>query len=146
MKSVAELAIVALIGTFTLIAGIVIPPSVIKTTIDKEIILAYKFEKAQHGLLSLLSSSQNGKPVYELMSTKMLLEDSIDLTKTENTFAKVINASYCILVNPEIKGVKETPEDILSAKICEVDAVFNTIIVVPYNKDSLVEVIGIGVK
>lgn len=146
MKSVAEIAIVALIGTFTLIAGIIIPPSVITTTVDKETILAYKFEKAQHGLLSLLSSTQDGKSVYELMGEKILLEDSVDITKSQNNFEKLVGTNYCILINPEVKGVVGTQENILDAKICEVDTIFNTIIVKPYNKDSLVDVIGIGIK
>ena len=146
MKSVAEIAIVALIGTFTLIAGIIIPPAIIKTTVDKETILAYKFEKAQYGLLSLLSSTQDGKSVYELMGEKILLKDSVDITRSQNNFEKMVGTNYCILINPEVKGVVGTQEDILDAKICEVDAIFNTVIVKPYNKDSLVDVIGIGVK
>lgn len=143
MKSIAEISIVALIGTFTIVAGIVIPPSVIKTTVDRETVLAYKFENAQHGLLSLVSSTQDGKSVYELLGTKILVS-SIDVTKAKNNLDNTISTDYCILVSPEVVGVKT--KDPLSDKICEIEAAFNTIIVVPYNKDSLVKVIGMGVK
>ena len=124
-------------------AGIVLPPSVIKTTVDRETVLAYKFENAQHGLLSLVSSTQDGKSVYELLGTKILV-NSIDVEKAKNNLDKSISTNYCILVSPEVVGVN--PSDALNDKPCEVEAVFNTIIVVPYNKDSLVKVIGMGVK
>ena len=145
MKAVAEIAIVGLIGTFTIIAGIIIPPAVIKTTIGKELLLTYNFEKAQHGLLSLVSSTQDGKSVYELMGTKMLIKDT-DISKSVGTFNKIIGTSYCIVADPEVKGIEGTPEAISNSKICEVSAAFTTIMVVPYNKDSLVKVIGMGVK
>lgn len=142
MKALAELTIVALIGTFTIVAGILIPPSVIKTTIAKEQVLAYKFETAQHGLLSLLSSTQDGRSVYELFGTKILLGDSISISTT--VFDTTIRLAYCILVNPQVVGAeRDVLKDVPS---CEVDAIFNTLVVVPYNKKSLVEVIGMGVK
>ncbi len=143
MKSVAELAIVALIGTVTIMAGIIIPPAVIKTTVGKEILLAYKFENAQHGLLSLLSSTQDGKQVYELIGMKIILGDSIDMTKVTSAFDKTINSNYCILVDPKSAGVQK---DALTSSVCQADAIFNTVIAMPYNKDSLVKVVGIGVK
>lgn len=142
MKSIAELAIVALMGTVAIMAGIIIPPYVIKTTIDKETLLAYKFEQTQHSLLSFLSSTQDGKSVYELFGTKVIVE-STDITKAKNNFDKVISTNYCILIDPKLVGVEK---DIVSDKTCQVEAVFNTVMVVPYNKDSLVKVIGIGVK
>ena len=146
MKAVAEIAIVGLIGTFTIIAGIIIPPSVIKTTIGKELLLTYSFEKAQHGLLSFLSSTQDGKPVYEMVGTNLVIKDSADISKAQNNLNKVMGTSYCIVLNPEVKEAKGTQDAISNAQICEITASFNTIIVVPYNKDSLVRVIGMGVK
>lgn len=144
MKSVAEIAIIGLIGTVSIIVGIVIPPTVMKSTVGKELLLSYNFEKAQHGLLSLLSSTQNNKPVYELISTKILIKNSDYLsTEMQNIFAKAIGTSYCILVDPDEQMIQK---DAFTGKVCEADAIFNTIIVVPYNKDSLVKVIGFGVK
>lgn len=147
MKSVAEIAIIGLIGTFSIIAGIVIPPTVMKSTVGKELLLSYNFEKAQHGLLSLLSSTQNNKPVYELISTKMLIKNSDYLnTEMQNIFAifdRAIGTSYCILIDPDEQRIQK---DAFTGKVCEADAIFNTIIVVPYNKDALVKVLGFGVK
>ncbi|MEK6909816.1 MAG: hypothetical protein AABW61_01935 [Candidatus Aenigmatarchaeota archaeon] len=144
MKSVAEIAIIGLIGTVSIIAGIVIPPAVMKSTVGKELLLSYNFEKAQHGLLSLLSSTQNDKPVYELISTKIIIKNSDYLSsEMQNIFAKAIGANYCILVDSDEQRAQK---DAFTGKVCEVDTTFNTIIVVPYNKDSLVKVIGFGVK
>ena len=141
MKSVAEIAIVGLIGTFTIVAGILIPPSFIKSTIGKELLLTYNFETAQNGLLTFLSSMQDGKSTYELIGTKIILKNSADINKVRGVFDKIV-IDNCILVNPEDKVAK----DAFTGNVCEVNAQFNTIIVVPYNKNSLVEVIGIGVK
>lgn len=141
MKSIAEIAIVGLIGTFTIVAGIIIPPSVIKSTIGKELVLTYDFETAQNGLLTFLSSTQDGKPTYELVGSKIILRNAVDINKARGVFDKIV-IDNCILVNPEDKVTK----DVFTGKVCEVNAQFNTIIVVPYNKNSLVEIIGIGVK
>lgn len=146
MKGVAEIAIVGLIGTFTIVAGIIIPPSIIKTTVGRELVIAYNFEKAQHELLSLVSSTQDGRPVYELIGLKIILKDTVDINKAQNIFTKAIKTSYCIVVNPQIKGVQGTQEEILKSGVCEIEGVFNTVIVLPYNKEALVKVIGIGVK
>lgn len=144
MKSVAEIAIIGIIGTVSIIAGIVIIPAVMKSTVGKELLLSYNFEKAQHGLLSLLSSTQNSKPVYELISTKIIIKNSDYLsTEMQDIFGKAIGTNYCILVDPDKQGAQK---DAFTGKVCEVDTIFNTIIVVPYNKDALVKVIGFGVK
>lgn len=145
MKSVAEIAIIGLIGTFTIVAGIIIPPSVIKSTIGKEILLTYNFEKAQYGLITFLSSTQDDKIVYELVGTKILLKD-VDISEAQNTFNKVIATNYCIVVDPEIRGMQGAQGDISNTNICEVNAAFNTIMVVPYNNEALVKVIGMGVE
>lgn len=144
MKSVAEIAIIGLIGTVSIIAGIVITPTVMKSTVGNELLLSYNFEKAQHGLLSLLSTTQNNKPVYELISTKIIIKNSDYLSsEMQNIFGNAIGTNYCILVDPDEQVAQK---DAFTGKVCEVDTIFNTIIVVPYNKDALIKVIGFGVR
>ncbi len=155
MKAVAEIAIVGLIGTFAIIAGILIPPSVIKSTVGKEAILTYRFEKIQHALLTLFSSYENEKSVYETIGTNILLKKPTNTLKPQ--FDGLVGENYCISIIregtqlPTGSVIAPPPREFLSGEIlrstCPADGVqFNTILVLPYNKNSLVEVIGIGVE
>ncbi|MBI1978664.1 MAG: hypothetical protein HYS62_01220 [Candidatus Aenigmarchaeota archaeon] len=114
MKSIAQLPLVGLIGTFTIIVGIIVPPAIIKTTVDKELLITYGFEKEQHGLLVLLSV-KNGKSVYEILSIEALLNEPEGLSDLKNKFDKLIEGN-CISVSkpvkdgfPELTGYNEGP-------------------------------------
>lgn len=83
MKAIAQIPLIGLIGTFTIIVGIIAPPAIIKTAIDKELLITYGFEKEQHGLLILFYSSQADKSAYELLGEKALFENYTCTIDTE---------------------------------------------------------------
>lgn len=162
MKAITEITLIAPIITFTIVLAVLLPPVIIKTTIDREVVFTYKFEKAQHTLLSLLSATESGRSNYEILGSHLL---KIDLSKIpisfetfKNKIEKLVGKDYCLA---KLKGepaiittyaaVAPTPSPIVSevilGKSCTgMDAKFNTILVLPYNKNSLVEIIRIGLK
>ena len=186
MRAIAQIPLIGLIGTFTIIAGIVVPPSIIKITIAKESVFTYAYEKGQHALLTLFYSSQGDKSTYAILSEKALFQSfecdptkgvdsnpscpneykcdkalkiciNIAVTKPLKTrLDEVIGKDkYCITTeNPKppqiISGRKEQitspePSDEILRTICPISSIrFNTAIVLPYNKDSLIKIIRIG--
>ena len=151
MKGIAELAIMALIGTVTIMASIVLPPAIIRSTIDKETFFTYDFEKSQNALIALFSLEKNGKTFYEQAGTSLVLNKPVT-SPLKSDFDKLVGTTYCIseiksspLPTGAIIGIP--PSSKIISDVCQnFDVEFNTIISVPYNKVSLVKVIGIGSK
>lgn len=156
MKSVAEIVIVGLIGTFTIVAGTIIPPSVIKLAVVEELVQTYNFEKAQHALLTLFSVNEGDRSVYEIIGTSTLLKKPTNAVKPQFDSLFRENENYCIaLIRKNIlltgyavtSPTTEVSQERILRGACPLSGTqFNTIIVVPYNKKSLVEIIGIGIK
>ena len=172
MKALVEIPLVGMIGTITIILSIVIPPTVVKTTIDKELYLTYKLDKAQNSLLTLFSLIHDGKNTYETLGEKaffgsMGCETDLDcpagyyckdhlfcqgpttepLKVLTDTFA---GPDYCISVEEPNQGqvatIDESNSEVLKRSCQERDINFKVSIVVPYNKISLIKNVTIGVK
>lgn len=195
MKSVA-LPFIMMIGTFTIVAGTLIPVAIVKTTIDKELLVTYGYEKVQHALLTLFYSSHAGKSVYQILSEKAFVDSlNCDINNDcptgytcelkscvikcdsdlnlncpvgyqcvnkrcstkplKDRLDKVAGPDYCIKTEPTSKklptGFSELIPDIPpSSEVLKTACVSNVIpftsfIVLPYNKDSLIKLIRIGV-
>jgi len=179
MKGIAQIPLIALIGTVALAVGILMPPAIIKTTIDKELLFTYGYEKAQHILLTLFYLSQDGKNGYEILSERALFENLTCTTNADcslgyacNTLIgkcdattstkplklrldKAAGEGYCIRTDkiiPKIltgqleKPFGIQPSDEVLKRICASNIIqFSTVIVLPYNKESLIKLIRVGV-
>ena len=173
MKGIAEIPIVGLIGTITIIAGILIPPAIVKTTIDKELAQTVKWEDAQHLLITLFSLNKDGS-VYQILGEKIVYESYSCITSSDcpigyscenklchlstenlnNILSKSTDSAFCInpadtvnSVDVKTKSTQEIPAgDVLKAKCGEYNTNFATIMVLPYNKNSLFKYITIGVQ
>ncbi len=209
MKSQAlpEIPLMGLIAVATIMAGIVIPTSIVKITIDKDLAFTHKYEKSQQILLTLLSSTHGEENIYEMLSHKAFFEayacrtdesieggpnpacpvgytcipygnrpvgicsglstDSINTKLAisfnfDNRNPNLQNPGYCIssrditaqqsLKQPisarlTSKGVEDASTQVVKRQSgCAItDSVFDTIIVVPYNKDSLIKLLRVAV-
>jgi hypothetical protein len=123
MKSLA-LPFVMMIGTATLIFGTLIPPAVVKLTIDKELILTYEYEKSQHALLSLLYSHFGGRDTYSVLSEKAFFEN-LDCNSNGNQpdgSNPACPAGYTCRVNScagvTTRVLKEKLDDVIGPAYC----------------------------
>jgi len=115
MKSIAQFLLVGLIGTSTIIIGVLIPPLIVQTTVDKELLFTYGYEKAEHSLLSLLSLVEDGKSVYEVLGMRALLNNPEGLSQLKIKFDQLLGEN-CISVtkritpgSPQLTGYNEGP-------------------------------------
>lgn len=175
MKSVIEPLLVGVVGTFTILA-VIFPPVIIKLTVDKETLFTYSYEKVQNILLTLFRLKQDGKEAYQILSEKAFFEDFTCKTPSDCPFgytcvAGVCNGpttkplkdaidkvatNYCITtekpINPLPTGAgfiaDSTPpsNEVLKRVCAKTDVIFDTVIVLPYNKASLIKLIRIGVQ
>ena len=144
MKSVSsvEIPFLGLIGTVAIIAGILIPPTIIETTLDKELAFTYEYEKIQYTLLTLLSSTHDGKLVYEIIANNINSPENLEFL--EEDLNKIIESKcYSIEVGDENEF---TP--LIENKNCVKKYIFTTTIVLPYNPDANLRIkllrIGVG--
>lgn len=178
MKAIASIPLIGLIGTITIIVSVLVPPAIVRTAIDKELLLTHGYERGQHALLTLFYSSQGDKSAYEILSQKSFFEDfvcsadldcpegytcNLAIQKCDGPTTKPLKDrldnvlgkdKYCITTEkPQPKlpvGQPIAPPSILPSnevlkRVCASNTIgFNTLIVLPYNKDSLVKLIRIG--
>lgn len=152
MKAIAELAFIGLIGTTTIMLGIITPPLIIKSTLHQQTDFTLQFEKIEHTLISFLSSGMGGTDVYELLG-RMFLRESISQTPAMKLkLDYLLGTGYCLTVG-EIGGLPTgrlvMPPGIiesLGSKCESIDTVFTTAFVLPYNKGELVKLLRIGVE
>ena len=71
-------------------------------------------------------------------------------SKLKTDFDKLLGNNYCISIQSNTRAITTIPTvdtgSILKNSCTPTGAQFNTILVLPYNKDSLVKVIGIDLK
>ncbi len=169
MKGMAEIPLVGLIGTITIIAGILIPPTVVTTTIDNELVLTYKWEKAQGMLLTLFSLEESGDSAYQRLGEKLLFDSMFEcklekdcpedfvcsggkcILPTEDLkdkIDKIAGEKYCITAGIVDEGnqADEANNEILKDSCNKRNTNFVTLIVLPYNKENLVKNVAIGVE
>lgn len=131
-QALPEIPLIGLIGTITIIVGILIPTSVIKTTIDKELNSTYEYERMQYALLTLMSSTHEGKPVYELLADN--INKPQNLKFLNNDLEKLIGFkcySLQVGVNDKFTTVIESNP----SNPCKKLFTFTTVITQPYNPD-----------
>lgn len=155
MKALAEIALIGFIGTFTIMLGIIVPPSIIKTTIHEQADFTYNFEKVQHALLSLFSSTIDGQDTYELIGINFLIERK-DSNVLEEKLDELLDTDYCLSMIKQttpttgyVIAPPITPGPVvqfLGTKCFATDVNFNTIFVQPYNKEALVKIMRIGIE
>lgn len=137
---------IGLIGTMTIMAGLVIPPAVVKMTADNELAYTYEFEKMQSSLLALLSAEDRGKTVYETIGTDYVLGNPTR-GDVKTQFEQLVVKDYFVAIISEHAAPTSTapPGGILTDQPTEARIIFNTVFVLPYNEESLVKILGIGI-
>lgn len=103
--------------TISLMVGLLAPTALIRTTIEKELLLTYRYEQAQHALLTLLSLNTGEKNVYQILSTKALLNEAEGLSELKTKFDQLVGKN-CISIQttvppgfPDLTGYNEGPTD-----------------------------------
>ena len=175
MKSVIEPLLVGIVGTVTILA-VILPPAIVKITVDKETLFTYSYEKVQNILLTLFRLKQDGKEAYQILSEKALFEDFTCKTTScpfgytckaemcngptteplKKAIDKVAGSGYCITTDEPIStlpteakvitGSAPPSNEVLKRVCAKTDVIFDTVIVLPYNKASLIKLIMIGVQ
>lgn len=139
MKSATalEIPIIGLIGTIAIIGGILIPPSIIEMTIDKELAFTYEYEKIQLTLLTLLSSTHEGKPVYEIIANNINAPENLEFLKKDlNEIIK--SKCYSIQVRDENDFTT-----LIENGNCNKKYQFTIVLSLPYNPDSRIKLLRI---
>ncbi|MBU5537457.1 MAG: hypothetical protein QW818_01445 [Candidatus Aenigmatarchaeota archaeon] len=157
MKSIAELPLVGFVGTLTIMLSLVVPPSVIKTTIDKETAFTYDFQNLQYVLLSILSNDA----FYEDIGKNFTIRtQSTPLDNIEAILRNHIYGQYCLAIIREsgfhtgyfvFTGRPVTPPSFDTRRILlgdcnSLEVGTNALIVLPYREGNLVEIIKVGKK
>lgn len=116
MKAVS-LPFIGLVLTISLMVGLLAPTALIRTTIDKELLLTYRYEQAQYALLTLLSLDTGEKNVYQILSTKALLNEAEGLSELKTKFDQLVGKN-CVSIQatvppgfPDLTGYNEGPTD-----------------------------------
>ncbi|MBI2084096.1 MAG: cellulase family glycosylhydrolase [Candidatus Aenigmarchaeota archaeon] len=111
MKSLAELPLIGLIGTMTIMAGLIVPPTVVKMTADRELVYTYESEKTQHALLALLSSESADKTTYETIGTNYILNKPTN-GAIKSQFEKLVGTdNYYISIGIEPRELPAEPPE-----------------------------------
>ncbi len=103
MKSMAELPLIGLIGTMTIMASIIIPPTIVKTALDQELGYTYDYEKSQNALLSLLYSKEGGVSNYEQLGTSYVLNQPIG-GGIQNQLETLVGSEYSVVISDVSDG------------------------------------------
>ncbi len=127
-QTIADIPVIGLIATATIVAFGILPPSIVKTVLDSELSLTYEYENAQYTLFSLLSSTHNGKTVSQIISESEY--DSVDLSFIKIELDKISDC-YSLKI-----GLPDSYETIAENGQCEKKYIFTTSIALPYNPDS----------
>lgn len=148
MKGLAELPLIGIIGTLTIVIGVVAPPLIIQSSMYKNLDYTYNFENGQNTLLSLMSSATNKVDNYQGIGLNYVNNNPQD-PSLKNNLDKILGSNYCISIRSD--GAQDSPALISSAtsvKTCSsYSTQFNTVFVLPYNKNKpLVQIIGIGIQ
>lgn len=143
MKSQAlpEIPIIGLISTITIAAGILLPPAIIRDTLDNEVMSTYESEKLRLALLTLLSSAHDGRMVYELVAESSE-PGSLEFLKA-GLDSMIETKCYSLQTGND----EHTLTTILESGSCTKRLSFTTVISLPYNPDSnsRVKLLRIGV-
>ncbi len=141
-QSIPEIPLLGIIGTIAIIGGILIPPAIIKTTLDKELVLTYEYEKTQLDLLALLSSTQGNIPVYEIIANNINTPDNLEFLK-EGLNTIIESKCYSLQVGDTESDFKT----LLENGVCSKKYKFTTTITLPYNPElkSQIKLLRIGV-
>ena len=157
MKGVANLILTGLIGTVTIVYSILIPPTIIKSTIDKETIFTYKFENLQSALLSVFSAEKGNEILYESLGLGIINKDEKALDNVDKKIKILLDDDYCLATfenSPSpitsyaitVPASPLTANKILGKDCANFDVKFNTFFVLPYNHEDLVKIVRIGVR
>jgi hypothetical protein len=117
-----------------------LPTTSVKSNLDKETIFEYKYNKVQHTLLTLFSTTHDEKKVSELIAEKFAINKPSDLNFLKPILDKQIE-SKCYQLN-----VSNTI--LLSVDGCNPSYWVNSTIVLPYNSNTneLVGEIKVGIE
>ncbi len=126
------------IATLTIIVGVLIPPSTVKLTEEKQIIFEQNYNKVQLILLNLLSATQDNKKVYESIAENIAV-------KTRPPSLEFLNADLEKLAGKCYRLNTTTKILIQEGKNCKLNYFINTTIVLPYNPDKLIEEFKVGI-
>lgn len=129
-QSIPEIPLLGIIGTIAIVAGILIPPTIIKTTLDKELVLTYEYEKTQLDLLALLSSTHEGIPVYEVIANSINTPDNLEFLKER---LNTIIESKCYSL--QVGNIESDFKTLLENGVCSKKYTFTTTIVLPYDPE-----------
>lgn len=151
MKAVAELPVIGIIGTFTIVLAVVMPSLVIQSSLYKDIDYTYDFQTQQNSLMALTSSTldrQNQKQdAYESIGLNYVNNNPQD-SRLKASLETTVGNDYCVSIRPDGSPestvlISPTPRNACPPY----DTQFNTIFVLPYNKDKpLVQVLQLGAK
>ncbi len=133
-----ELLIMGAMVVLTMLIAGLLPTASVKSNLDKETIFEYKYNKVQHTLLTLFSTTHGEKKVSELVAENFTINKPSDLDSLKPILDKQIE-SKCYQLN-----VSNTI--LLSVDGCNPSYWINSTIVLPYNLNKLVEEIKVGIE
>jgi hypothetical protein len=119
-----ELLIMGAMVVLTMLIAGLLPTASVKFKLDQETIFEYKYNKVQHTLLTLFSTTHDEKKVSELIAEKFAIDKPSDLDFLKSILDKEIE-SKCYQINVSDKVL-------LSANDCNPSYWINSTIVVPY--------------
>lgn len=147
MKGVAEIPLIGIIGTFTIVLSVLAPPLIIQSAMYRDLDRTYNFQTEQNGLLALTTSTTGKQSTYESIGLNYISGTPQD-PSIKNNLDKVLGKNYCLSLIPDGSAESTALISSTNLKICPpYDTQFNTVFVLPYNKDKpLVQVLGVGAK
>jgi hypothetical protein len=136
-QDITEILIIGVISTVTIIGGILIPPAIIKVSVDKETAFTYQYERLQYTLLAVLSSTHDGRTVYEIIgnSAAGIPEDLEFLKKDLNELGL-----KCYTIQVKDNDMLTTLSENGS---CDKKYTFTTVITLPRDPDSRAKLLRI---
>ncbi len=141
MKGIAALtiALIGLIFTITVVGMVLLIPFSLKVHLVKTVDLQYKFDNSQLALLSLLSSTQNGKKISQIIGEHIVLGEPKNLNFLNDKLERIV-LSECYKLSTKSGILVESP-------FCDPDEYSTrTMIVLPYNQEKLVEEIELVIN
>ncbi len=129
-QSILDIPLMGTIAIIIIPLSIILPPTIIKMTLDKEIVYTFEYEKTQYTLLALLSSTYNGNHLYEIIANNIDNPENLEFLKDD--INKLVESKcYTIQVGD---GNEFAP--IVESGSCNKKYTFTTIITLPYSPDS----------
>ena len=127
-QTIADIPVIGLIATITIVVFGILPPAIIKATLDKETVFTYEYEKTQYTLAALLSSTHNGIPVSQILAENVNNLDNLKFLSDElNSIARC----YSLKI-----GSPDSFTTVVERGTCQKTYVFTTSITLRYNPDS----------